>query len=154
MNRIPLAGKYSHKFILVDDCDLWISEYRWYWCPTGYPSSVINGKNVRAHTIIAKAPIGLMADHINGDRLDCRRSNLRICSPSQNAMNRSGVPGSTSKYKGVCWSSAAGRWRAQISVKYRQVYLGLFDTEVDAAAAYNSTAVKFYGEYSRLNVLP
>ena len=87
-------------------------------------------------------------DHINGDRADNRRENLRIVNNQQNNCNKPPVKG---KYKGVHFSNKERKWIAQITVNYNCTALGRFDTAEKAALAYNEAAKKFHGEYAYLN---
>jgi hypothetical protein len=111
------------------------------------------------HRFIMCAPIGSGIDHINGDGLDCRRSNLRFATATQNAANRIkpviGFRGMrpTSRYKGV---SLARRRRGRLVWHLRiehgsTVVQRDFSTEREAALAYNAQALEFWGEYARLN---
>jgi hypothetical protein len=92
-------------------------------------------------------------DHKNGDGLDNRRStNLRPATHQQNNANRAKARGS-SRFKGVSWDRPSRRWYASIRGEGRSRNLGKFDSEVAAARAYNAAAVKFFGEYARLNII-
>lgn len=93
----------------------------------------------------------MFSDHINGNKLDNRRCNLRICTPHQNNLNR---PNVTGKYKGVYWCKRLKKWMAQIMIGERNKYVGSFPNEEEAAFAYNEAAKKYHGEFARLNVLP
>lgn len=89
-------------------------------------------------------------DHVNQDGLDNGRSNLRICSRSENNGNRRKY-GGTSQYKGVSWDAKNGKWLAQIHLGNRRRYLGRFLEEADAARAYDDAALVQWGEFARLN---
>ena len=89
-------------------------------------------------------------DHINGNGLDNRRTNLRICTITQNRRNSAPFIG-TSKYKGVSWSNHKKKWRVQIFYGGRLKHLGYFDIEEIAAQIYNNAALKHFGEFARLN---
>lgn len=102
---------------------------------------------VYLHRLIMKAPKGMVVDHINGDRFDNRKCNLRICTQAENMRNRK--PNAGVKYKGVRLKYS--RFEARIGVGKKQIFIGKFDTEIEAAMAYNEAAVKFHGEYARLN---
>lgn len=86
-------------------------------------------------------------DHVNGDTLDNRRSNLRLATASQNSMNRRKGTNNTSGYKGVSFIKATGKWRASIRVKGRMKYLGEFDTPKAAYEAYCEIAREVHGEF-------
>ena len=89
-------------------------------------------------------------DHIDRNPLNNHRINLRICTKAQNQQNCKGR-GGTSKYKGVCWEKRRKKWRATIKNNGKQVHIGEFCDEKEAAKAYNKKALEFFGEFSRLN---
>lgn len=90
-------------------------------------------------------------DHINHDGLDNRRANLRVVTPGQNQANkRKYARESTSRFKGVSLA-ANGKWRAQLSVSRRKMFLGDFESEEDAARAYDAAAVHHFGEFAATN---
>jgi len=98
-----------------------------------------------------------LVDHINGDPLDNRRQNLRPATPSQNQANRTkyqGRRGVTSRYKGVCWHRKDKKWMARIYRDGKQIYLGGFDCEIEAAKAYDSAALEIFGEFALPNFAP
>jgi hypothetical protein len=92
-----------------------------------------------------------IVDHINRDTLDNRRFNLRVCSTRQNSWNTRASTGGTSAYKGVSWNKQRGVWTAIITIDKKQFYLGSFNSEVEAALAYNKMASKYFGEFAYLN---
>jgi hypothetical protein len=98
-------------------------------------------KKVYLHRLIMDFPDGPV-DHIDGDGLNCRRANLRVASLSLQSHNTRRAH--SSAYRGVSRHSQ-GRWRAQITINKKYTYLGLFDNEEDAAAAYNTVAAVVYG---------
>lgn len=104
------------------------------------------------HRLLTQAPPGMVVDHINGDRLDNRLCNLRVCTQAQNLANGRSHRDSASKYRGVSWRPKESSWRAQISVGgQRSRFLGQWATEEDAALAYDQAAREQYGKYARLN---
>jgi len=90
-------------------------------------------------------------DHINGNPADNRRGNLREATLSQNQGNRKTSLFSKSGYKGVSWHKASKKFRARLGTKTGEIYLGLFDSPEAAALAYNEAAVKYFGEFAKLN---
>lgn len=107
------------------------------------------------HRLIANAPDGLEVDHINGNGLDNRRSNLRIADNAKNAFNKRNFkkPSSSSKYKGVSWNTLLKKWQSKLQYNKKPISLGLFNNEEDAARAYNTAANKYFGEFALLNDL-
>jgi len=117
-----------------------------------------NGKGVTTllHREILSVPKGLMTDHINGNALDNRKSNLRIVSNAQNQANRNLSKNNTSGYKGV-GKTKNGTYSANIGVmvdgKSKRLYLGTFLTKEEAAKVYNDAALYYHGCYAKLNVI-
>lgn len=114
-------------------------------------------KTIRMHTdVMGVPPKGYVIDHINGNSLDNRKSNLRICLFSQNAKNqknRTHYKGKkcSSIYKGVSWHKKSKKWIAYIMVDYKCIYLGTFSDEKEAGKEYNKNASIYFGEFARLN---
>ena len=104
------------------------------------------------HKEILKPPSGFETDHINHNGLDNRKDNLRICTTSQNHYNQIiRSESKTSKFKGVSRHKASRKWIAQIGYGRRMIYLGCFDSESEAARAYNQKARELFGEFANLN---
>ena len=102
------------------------------------------------HRLLLNARKNVQIDHVNGNKLDNRIKNLRLCSNQQNAFNRIKTSG-VSKYKGVNWYKTDKIWYAQITVNYKKIQLGRFKNEIDAAIAYNNAAKKYYGKFAHVN---
>jgi hypothetical protein len=100
---------------------------------------------------ILDVPKGLCVDHINGNTLDNRRANLRICTREQNNKARHKILGAV-PYKGVTLTPK-GRYRAHVSINRKLVQLGTYDKAEDAAFVYNEVAKDVYGDYAVLNEL-
>lgn len=150
--EIPVSGGLA---ALVDEADFdELIQYTWHTGDKGYVVRAGNGTSISMSRQIMKAPKGMYVDHINGDILDNRRSNLRICSHTENCWNRKLSEGCASKFKGVNWHKKSGKWQARIKFERKIYHLGLFTLEQDAAHAYNEAAKKYFGEFARLNPIP
>lgn len=90
-------------------------------------------------------------DHRNQNGLDCRKGNLRLCSPAQNHYNSGPRDGAKSKYKGVSWRADCRKWKVHLSVAGEYKHVGSFDSEIEAAEAYNGAALEYHGEFAVLN---
>ena len=144
------------KVAIVDDDDFEeLSRHKWRY-KYGYavrnaPTSTNKYHLILMHREIINTPDGMQTDHVNGDMLDNRRNNLRVCTHAENMRNAKKHKNNTSGYKGVAWHRTAKKWRAFIwSGKHR--HLGLFERIEDAATAYNIAAYIYHGEFARYNV--
>lgn len=108
-------------------------------------------KQLGLHREIMNEPKGLMVDHKNNDSLDNRRENLREATRSQNRQNVPKRKGASSRFIGVSYRKEEKRWRARISCKGKRIHLGHFSDEITAAKAYDKAALKYYGEFARIN---
>ena len=109
-------------------------------------------KYILMHRLITGAKEGELVDHINGDTLDNRRSNLRICNAVENARNRSNTKNSKSGYKGV--NSSRKRWKVEIGYMGKLKYYGTFKEREDAATVYNFAVKDLFGEFASYNEVP
>ena len=144
--------------VLIDDEDypLFLLGAPWNVCGTRGPyfARSVKGyaKPVYLHRLLAHAPDGMQVDHINMNTLDNRKANLRLCTQSENRRNLKKQNGKfTSQYKGVKKAHTPGNhWEANICVNRKHIYLGSFDTEEQAHAAYCTAAKRYHGEFARL----
>lgn len=88
-------------------------------------------------------------DHKNGDGLDNRKNNLRICNTAQNGMNRRKKK--NADYKGISWHKHANKWISSIKYNGKSIHLGYFTNKVDAAQAYDQAATKYYKNFANIN---
>ena len=126
MARIKLT---KGKFAIVDDADFsFLNQYNWQCDSSGYAVRDIGGrkdkKRTLMHRLINKTPNGFHTDHINRDKLDNRKENLRTTTPSQNILNSKLSKNNTSGYKGISWYK--NRWAVRIKFNYKGIYLGRF----------------------------
>ena len=137
---------------LVDDVDYaWISKFTWHLAyDSRYSLSYAACGQGLMHRIILNPPPDKHIDHIDKNGLNNRRSNLRLCTISQNQMNRKTTQG-TSRYKGVYWDSHHSQWRAEIVYKTKRHRIGYFISENKAALAYNERARALHRNFASLN---
>ena len=159
MKRIPLT---QGKFALIDDEDFnLVSQYKWCASKNGhtcYAYTTIqkpSGKHtsLTMHRLLLKPADGLRADHKDGDGLNNQRYNLRPCTHRENLRNQRAQKGGSSQYKGVYWHKRDNKWRAQIQINGKVQSLGNYIDEKEAAKAYNKVAVKYFGDFARINIL-
>lgn len=156
MREIPLT---QGQVALVDDEDLeLVNKYKWSCRPgkrTFYAQAAtrIKGRNycVKMHRVIMHVPTSQQVDHIDGDGLNNQKSNLRLCNNSENAMNRRKRLNTSSKYKGVSWWTARQRWVADIWLSGKNVRLGTFQQEIEAARVYDAAARIHFGQFAKTN---
>lgn len=138
--------------MLFDVCDLEkVSAHQWCVDALGYPCSYIDGNVVRLHRVIYPTVAkGLVVDHINRDKLDNRRSNLRVVTQKENCHNASLRSNNKSGVAGVFFDKRAGRWRAQIYHGGKTTHVGIYDCFDDAVKARKEAENKYYGGGSHL----
>jgi hypothetical protein len=148
VKTIPLGdGFYAY----VDAADYeWLSRWTWHLCG-GYAVRSEKRRLVFMHREIVHAPRGKPVDHINRNKLDNTRLNLWICTPVENARNRSKRRGTFSRFRGVSYNKDHAKWFARIGFKGRCIHLGYFTDEVEAARAYDRKAVELFGATAHLN---
>lgn len=108
-----------------------------------------NQSYIRLHNLILPPLSGMETDHKDRNGLNCCRYNLRACTESQNNFNRVWPKSKKTNYRGL--APVGRKWLAHIQVNRKQIHLGVFDTEEEAALAYNRAAVHHFGEFSNLN---
>jgi hypothetical protein len=152
VKEIPLT---QGRVAIVDDADYeMLSRFKWLY---GDRYAVRRARcGVRWVTVLMHREImqpldGMQVDHINGDKLDNRRCNLRIVTSSQNKCNCGVQANNTSGFKGVSLSKPTGKWVANIKKHGKLHFLGYFPTAIEAARAYNRAAQEMHGEFARLN---
>jgi hypothetical protein len=156
--EIPLTNGMV-ALVDADDFDL-VRGYRWNpvrstkAAATLYARTALRGKDgyyLKMHILILGKMPGKVIDHINGNGLDNRRCNLRHVTVSQNQANSAKHIKGSSSFKGVSWVRRDSRWKAQITVNYRSIWLGSFESAEEAARAYDDAAMRHFGECARVN---
>jgi hypothetical protein len=147
------------KLALIDDTDVErVMPYRWFAMQTRkdkwYAAAHVEGRNklVYLHRFLAGPKHNEVVDHVNGDGLDCRRENLRVCTNTENQWNTSGKTfRKSSQYKGVTFDKAMNRWKARLGVSGKVICSPTFSTAEEAARAYDELAIAHHGNFARLN---
>lgn len=152
--EIPLT---KGKVTVVDDEDYErFGKFKWHCVGGRYAARSVGGRKNKRMVYLHREIIGAkedeIVDHINGNKLDNRRSNLRVVTVSENLYNTSIRSDNTSGYKGVSFvKDCRHKWEARIHKNGKKRVLGYFDTPEDAARMYNFWAIQLFGEYARLN---
>lgn len=154
MSNIPLT---QGKVAIVDAQDFpLISRYKWFairdkrYPDRWYARTHIDHNLTAMHRFLMRADTKQKVDHVNGNGLDNRRKNIRLCDSIRNGQNRS-TQKHSSKFKGVTWYRWLSKWVCHIRVNKQLIHLGYFKSEIDAGIAYNKAAVKYFGEFARVN---
>ncbi len=146
---------FNGEIATVDDEDYSkILQYSWHMNPDGYVKCIIRGRSVYIHQMLLGNKDGMEIDHVDHDRLNNSKSNLRFVTRSQNMANSLSHKDSvSSKYKGVILNktSPVQNYQAKIMKDGKRFYLGTFKRQEDAALAYNKAAIRLFGEYACLN---
>jgi hypothetical protein len=154
---IPLT---QGKVAIVDICDAErVSAYQWcalksrhtWYAKTNWQKGDRTRTAIDLHRFVLEPPSGISVNHANGEGLDCRRSNLRFATRSQNGRSSKRRTDNTSGFKGASWDKINRNWRANIWLNGRGRFLGCFHSKEEAAAAYDRAAIQFFGEFARVN---
>lgn len=158
--KIPLRGKYGvGNFAIVDEDDYQkVKDFKWYVLRNGYVVTDTRNKDRTKgvfwylHRFLTNAPKDLVVDHINGDKFDNRKENLRVTTQGNNVRNQRIRSDNTSGYKGVSFCKIMGKWRTRIQYNKKGIIAGYFENKEDAARAYDNMAKELYGEFANLNL--
>ena len=138
----------SRALIDLEDIDK-VKDLKWYMDSRGY---AFNGKKrVLLHRLVMDCPNDMIVDHINHNRLDNRKENLRICNSSQNNMNRNKTNRNTSGYTGVCYKPKINKWQSYITINKKSIHLGYYNTPEEANEIRKQAEIDYFGEYRNKN---
>lgn len=156
MKTIPIYDnrKYKYEQILLDDEDYnKVKESAYCLSNCKLHSKKIQvkfkGRNISLANFILDLEPGTLIDHIDRNPFNNQRSNFRICDHQQNNFNKGPYDGR--KYKGVSYAKRRNKWEANITKTYKQYKIGYFNTEIEAAKAYDKYAKELHGEFAYLN---
>lgn len=155
---MKLISLTQRQYAQVDDEDFEkLNSFKWcaWWNPRAkcfVPVRIKNRRTIYLYRYLLNCPKGMEVDHIDGNPLNNQKSNLRICTHSQNNYNRGKNKTSSNKFKGVREHGAG--FMARLKYQGQTKYLGTFETPEDAARAYDEEAIKVFGEFARLNFPP
>lgn len=147
-NGIVTVHMKCDKSFLIDESDLeLVRPYSCCLSKTGYVVARIDGKVQRVHRFIIGAKAGEVVDHINGNTLDNRRANLRICTAKENARNTSASRTSKTGFPGIRITKF-GKYNVRIMVNRKNLHIGNFDDLASAIDARKAAEIKYFGEFS------
>jgi hypothetical protein len=145
MEIILLRGEISK----VSDEDFKeLSRYTWYLKDTGYAITFINRKQISLHRFIMNPPLNMQVDHINGDKLDNRRENLRVCTQTENLRNSGINKNNTSGFIGISYDKERKTYNPSITVDCRHINLGRYINIEDALIVRLKAEKKYYGDFA------
>jgi hypothetical protein len=148
----PLSGLFYNR---IDRGKVKAGSVTGHISSVGYVRLGLEGKHYSCHRLAflmtyRHMPSGVI-DHINGHKLDNRIINLRACTVGENLRNCKMRANNTSGYKGVSWARSANKWKVQLRIDGKSIYIGLFDDKIKAALAYDEYSLALYGEFAKTN---
>lgn len=148
--KVPVG---KEEFAIVDDEDFdLVSKYVWQPAVSGSGTGLVYAvTKLRMHRLIMQAPPGMMVDHINGDPLDNRRANLRLCTNAENQQNTPARKGS-SRFKGVSFNARRKKWYGTFTYNGDFFYCGSWDDEEECARAVDKKRREVCGDFASLNL--
>ena len=167
MKKIQVGGHKDQTkavYALVDDEDYEeLSQYKWYFHKgkndnrADYTKRYQHKNNkatiISMHRAIMKPPKGMVVDHINGNGLDNRKKNLRVCTNAENCRNAKKPKNNKSGHTGIFWRKEDKGWQVNICVNYKQKYLGVYKKPEDAIRVRKAAEKQFFGEYAPSKLL-
>jgi hypothetical protein len=141
---------------LVDDEDFeYVNQFKWCFSNKGYAVRSMgkwpHQKSIRMHRVITNCPDNREVDHVNKNKLDNRKTNLRICNRSENNSNKLKYRNNKSGYKGVDFYAPLNKYRAQIKKDGKKIHIGYYDSPLEAASAYDKKSRELFGDFASTN---
>jgi len=141
----------KYKTMVDDDLYNELNKFDWHIDGQGYSVRNLNGMNYQMHNQIMGAKEGFIVDHKDGNPLNNQKVNLRFATRQQNMFNKKSSKNSYSKFKGVSYHIGQKKFVAKAVLNKKSFWLGSFNSELEAAEAYNNFAIEHHGEFARLN---
>ncbi len=158
MGAVKLLKLNRGRYAIIDAKDFqWASKFTWYLYSSRVQRNSHGPRKDRRPVLLHREILkiidqNILVDHKDLDFTDCRRANMRRCTRAQNPLNRNKFKGKwSSKFKGTSFHSRSKYWASYISFKKHRIHLGAFETELEAAWAYDFAAYKLHGRFARLN---
>jgi len=153
-NTYDLTGEYGIGYTLkgeefyfdLEDYDK-IKDYCWGIVDGGYLKARIGNKNVLIHRYLLDPDRNMVIDHINHNKLDNRKENLRICTNRENCMNQDKSKNNKSGYKGVYYNKLSNKWESSIKIHGKSIYLGIFSNKEEAFEKYKEAERYYFKEF-------
>lgn len=153
---VPVGDQFA--IVDIEDLHLVLGGNVWHQCTNRDKKQIyaargwkLNGKRFREKMHQLIVPGAEEVDHINGDTLDNRRSNLRPVTRMQNARNQGPKSNCKSGFRGVCFDNKRQLWKAEMGLTNKSIYIGRYTTAEEAARAYDEAVYEWAGQYARLN---
>ena len=152
--RVRCVLPHGKGFIFDSEDLSLVCQFKWFIDALGYPKTsagICGPSGKHLHTLLMNPEKGMLVDHVDGNKLNNCRDNLRVCSHAQNIQNQKISVRNTSGYKGVSYDKSRRKWTAYITALRKRHFLGRFNTAKEAALAYDKAASFYFGEFARPN---
>ena len=150
---VEVTATNGIKFYIDKSDEMLVRKYKWsVACDKNGYYTVVTSKGLKLHTLLMNTPREMEVDHIDLDRMNNRRENLRLCTHQQNQCNKPLQKNNTSEVSGVGYYPPRHKFRARIKVCQHDVHLGYYETFDEAVMARNVGMACMFGEYGRYNM--
>lgn len=142
---IELVLSSSIKVLIDKDDYTKVTKFKWYYSSNGY---IMSDTRLYLHRYILNAPKGLEVDHINHNKFDNRKCNLRLCTRSQNSRNKKYQSNSKTQVKGVYLCKTTGKYACELHIEGKRIWLGRYSSLEEARLIRKQAEIKYFGEYN------